>query len=227
MPRRRYKRKRTYRRKRKRGRRRRRRGSRIITQRIRNLFQPDAMMVKLRYFTIASPTPATAVNYTTSMNSAFDPNQDGGTAQPNGFDQYALLYNRYQVLGVKCKVTVSNQSSTVSVYWCLYMREDDTVAIITPVNAIGLPYVKHRITGIISGGRPISSLTTYMTPKKFIGHATTDTLYSALVNASPIEEYYFTLSASREQTSGNVDIAIYWTNLYYVKFWDRKNPENL
>jgi len=63
-------------------------------------------IVKMRYVTklqLISSSGATHYNF--RANSCYDPDYDGAGHQPMGFDQMALKYNHYQVLGSRIKVT--------------------------------------------------------------------------------------------------------------------------
>lgn len=74
---------------------------------------PDGIIAKLRYTNAHSLAPSTTgsdwVVY--NANSVYSPENSGGGHQPMGFDQYALLYNHYIVLGAKIVVTFTPQFS--------------------------------------------------------------------------------------------------------------------
>nr|WAE43170.1 MAG: capsid protein [Cressdnaviricota sp.] len=70
--------------------------------------------VKLHYSINESfdPGAGTLVDAIFNTNSLFRPEYDAATHQPYGFDQMALLYNNYTVLGSRVKMTVYNTGST-------------------------------------------------------------------------------------------------------------------
>lgn len=51
------------------------------------------------------------VSYSLAINNAFDPNFTGVGAQPLAFDQYAALFSRYRVIGVKFAISFSNRTA--------------------------------------------------------------------------------------------------------------------
>jgi len=227
MARRRFRTRRRFRKKRrtrfKRGRRRRR--FRATFTRVRGVLQSDALMVKLRFFNVNNPpstSPTTSAAF--RMNSAQAPNPLG-PAQPGGWDQYALLYGQYQVLGSKINIKVSNQSSTTSVYWALYPTDLQSPAQ-SPTQATSQAYAKTRISGVHQSGNSISSATSYMTVKKFIGRTTSSDIYGSPTDSNPTEEYFWLFTAASEDGT-NQNIAVYTTITYYVKFWDRKQPVDI
>lgn len=74
---------------------------------------PQRFITKMKY----SEVVTTGVNgeYHMSLNSIFDPNTTGGGHQPYGFDQLAILYNRYRVISCGYRLNLAVGSSTVPV----------------------------------------------------------------------------------------------------------------
>lgn len=61
---------------------------------------PDSITVALPYcaqLNYATSAAAVLTNQSWSMNSVFDPDYTGGGHQPQGFDEYAALYDSYRV----------------------------------------------------------------------------------------------------------------------------------
>lgn len=67
---------------------------------------PKRQMVRLKYSDTMQLTPglASAAEYTYRCNSLFDPDSTGVGHQPRTFDQWALLYNKYTVIGSKITI---------------------------------------------------------------------------------------------------------------------------
>jgi len=87
---------------------------------------PDRFNCKLRYsengsFT-SSAAPAAQVF---RVNSLFDPNQTGAGHQPSFFDVANLCYSAYYVRGVWARVTLTNQSSSMSFYGVAVFSDND------------------------------------------------------------------------------------------------------
>lgn len=70
-------------------------------------FLDPHMYITLRYTQVTTFTNLTTVGSAQifNLNSVFDPDRTGGGHQPYGFDQIAVLYNRYRVLKTHWKVT--------------------------------------------------------------------------------------------------------------------------
>jgi len=68
--------------------------------------------VSLRYNAVFTTSIATLVgsNQIFNLNSLFDPDRSGIGHQPYGYDQLAAIYNRYRVLRVHWRVTMSPSS---------------------------------------------------------------------------------------------------------------------
>lgn len=74
---------------------------------------PERKLVRLKYtetITLDPGAGAAVVNYF-SCNGMFDPNITGTGHQPLGYDQWQALYESYQVLSAKIKVTPVNAST--------------------------------------------------------------------------------------------------------------------
>lgn len=72
---------------------------------------PQRFITKLKYSDIVY-TGASG-HFGMNMNSLFDPNASGGGHQPYGFDQLALLYNRYRVISCSYRLNVGVGTTTV------------------------------------------------------------------------------------------------------------------
>lgn len=68
---------------------------------------PTKVLVKHKYATTIGLDPGTGTiaTYSFRTNSMYDPDRTGIGHQPRGYDQYALNYNHYTVVGSKIKVT--------------------------------------------------------------------------------------------------------------------------
>lgn len=105
------------------------------------------MVCKLRYSNTHSLTPSTTgsdwVVY--NANSVFSPENAGTGHQPMGFDQYALLYNHYIVLGAKITATFTPQfSASADVaagkdVWAVVGLRDTATTVTTMTRNMELP----------------------------------------------------------------------------------------
>ena len=80
---------------------------------------PDSITVALPYvsaLTLATPAAFSMTNQVWRMNSVYDPDYSGAGHQPQGFDEYALLYASYRVNYVDVEIeafTGAGEASTV------------------------------------------------------------------------------------------------------------------
>lgn len=74
---------------------------------------PLARRANLRYCEQLTMTCTSGIleHYIFRANSVFDPNQSGIGHQPMGYDQWALLYNNYNVVGSKIQVRLTGDTS--------------------------------------------------------------------------------------------------------------------
>lgn len=79
-------------------------------------FLDPRKFVSLKYVESFTINLATTVGsqQTMNLNSIFDPNRTGTGHQPYGYDQLAVLYNRYRVHKTHWKVTFGTQAGTYS-----------------------------------------------------------------------------------------------------------------
>ncbi len=212
MPRR-YKRRRT--RRRKRGMR---KSNRMTYTRIRTILSPDTLYVKLRYFQNINLTGLTSTGLVMRGNSVFDPNASGGTnTQPAGFDQYALLYDHYQVTGSACKVQLQNLGANP----CrVYLLPQISESAPSQLNAAQQPYCKTRVLGSVNGNGQVH-LSSFMRTKKLIGRNTNSINYAGPVTGNPTNQWFWQFNV-QSLTSDDVDIDGQLILTYYVKFWHRK-----
>jgi hypothetical protein len=75
---------------------------------------PDKVRTTMRYVERLSltSTSGAANSYVYRGNSLYDPNASGTGGQPNNFDDYAVHFNRYRVLGSTFKISAYPSTST-------------------------------------------------------------------------------------------------------------------
>ncbi len=185
---------------------------------IRTIATPDTMYVKLKYFNPVILSGGTSAGNIYRGNSVFDPSESGATnTQPGGFDQWALMYQNYQVLASSVKLQLTN------------LAVEPCRVLLVPTYSIGnpgindgsqQPYAKLRNIGSINGNSSIT-IKSFMRTKKIIGRGITDLDYTATVNTNPAEQYYWHIRAS-SLTLNNLDLDGQVQIIYYVKFFNRQ-----
>jgi hypothetical protein len=170
---------------------------------------PDRLSCKLRYsqksvFASSAAPSAQVFN----INSVFDPDQTGTGHQPSYFDILSSCYSRYWVRGAWAKVTLTNQSSSVS--FDAVAAYSDNNASTQTVEAISESrYAKDvtlGTTGAISTrviDMPYISMTQIMGTR---GNLKTGSEFYSLVNTNPLDTayFYFKVAASDGTTAGVV-----------------------
>jgi len=174
---------------------------------------PDEMCLKLKYSDFRSMTASTnQAEYVYRGNSLFDCDFTGVGGQPNGFDQWKLLYGVYRVMACKVKVQAvgGNGFGVVTI-----APSTTSSAFSSAEEVAGLRKAKTQVfttqqrasveatwhTGEILGKEDIAVLS--------------DPNDSAVISSNPSEQYFVHVAA---ETTGASDIVYFWIELtYYVR----------
>lgn len=195
---------------------------------------PDRYMCKLRYVSV-EPTrlggaAQNAIDF--SGNSAYDPDVTGVGHQPNGFDQFTALYDKYRVMGSSIKIWFVANESTVAAANCVVSVAPSTSAGVgTSINLLAeQARAKVKVMGSYQGRGQIAFLKHYMSTRKLMGISkakAADDDYSGTCGnlgsgSSPAQQWYWLVSRTSmdESTVGHVEALVKIT--YYVAFWQRK-----
>jgi hypothetical protein len=207
-----------------RGRRSIRRKATSLVSRFSGQFVPNHMRTSMRltgHVENSASTTYSEAGFT--MNDMFDPQGSSGAAQCPGFDQMALLYNRYRVHGSKIKVRASLNSSiaapTATALEAQLVVYPSTVSLgaTTIDDGMSQPFAKMLF---LSGEKPVQIQSTVPSLAKFIGNTISPDRMQALVSASPAERLYWHVGViSRAYTSISTSLAIEVT--YDVEFFER------
>jgi len=169
----------------------------------------------------------TAVNtdgsgrYTFNLNSLFDPDLTGVGHQPYGYDQLAVLYNRYRVIGTSWHITCLKQSApvvlaalpaneTTAITNCSEMRENPRSKFINqnPGSAVK----------ILSGYTSIPSLV-----GRSKAQYMSDDRYQADVGSSPAEFARLNILANSSADVALAGEPLQVTLEFMVEFFDLKH----
>lgn len=158
---------------------------------------PTQRVAKLRYveqITLQS-TLGLLASYVFSANDLFDPNHTGIGHQPMGFDQWAVLFNHYTVLGSRCQARVAFQANNVSTSMCGMYLTDGKLA---PYNdSDQFQEARKGTTKLMSSGQSQAvRISQNYSAKRF--HNVTDVKdniarLGAPVGSSPTEEAFFNI----------------------------------
>jgi len=157
-----------------------------------------------------------------TINDLFDPQGGSGAAQCPGFDQLAVLYNRYRVRSSKIMVRVSLNSSSATptatameAQIIIYPSSVSTGAA-TVADGQSQPFAK---TFFISGEMP-KSCSMSVNISKFIGNSVNADRLQAVVSSSPSKILYWHIGViSRAYT--NVSTTLQVRVIYNADFYER------
>jgi hypothetical protein len=184
-----------------------------------NIGIPDSTYVKLKYNEILSRLPANIIDsYVYRWNSLYDPNYTGVGGQPTGFDQWATLYNNYEVVASSIKVTVFNNLAGGSMVICVYPNKNSTA--LTYSDAIDQAYAKHAAVGPATGVNT-KTFRSHISAPKLSGRETYDLTYTANVGGNPTVQLYWLLSAFSVDATTNLDYSMEVEITFWSKFFDR------
>lgn len=198
-----------------------RRGS--ANRRGRGQFVPNEMHVTMRLSGhVDNAASSTYAEAGFTINDMFDPQGGSGAAQCLGFDQMAVLYNRYRVTGstIKVRASLNSDSGTptataleaqVVVYPASVVTGATTVD-----DGMSQPFVK---SSFISGEKPVT-LRSSCSVAKLIGNSVTADRLQAVVTSSPSKILYWHVGIiSRAYTGIRTTLAVEVT--YQVTFFER------
>lgn len=168
-------------------------------------------------------------SYTFSANAMFDPNVSGTGHQPYGFDQLMALYNHYQVIGSKIRITVTGQPNESFIYGL--QLNDATIMSSTNVEAIcEQPFAKRKIVSPGTSDTKDLTMSQGFSLRKFFGSkSNVNTLignrsYMGQVNTDPAEQAYYVLwCASNGPTSDPGLIQFHVEIEYLARFSEPKD----
>lgn len=224
MPYYRRRRRRFYRRKKRFYRKRRRRYARPRSIAMRSQNVPDRVKVRLNYHESFTFSGTSTKNlYQFIGNNPRDPNLTAAGHQPRGFDQWAVLYDRYYVWASSISIKMINRTvNDNDVMVCVVpTTEAGFTSIISSRDASELPYAKYRT---IPGASQIATnfkLHTKMTTRKMRGEKFNNTL-TAAVTADPGHQWYWNIVGENIVLASNgMSIAMAVDINYHIIFYKR------
>lgn len=190
----------------------------------------DRFFVPLKYtqrLNVTSTSGALSI-YQISGNSAFDPDYTSTGLQPEAWDQFSAMFQRYRVHASSCKVGLSLTATTAATQTIQFA--------LVPVNGTGTessfsdaaaaPYSKHWVGNVSAVGS--KKLANRMKTTKIFGLPNKGLKYmygyDALVSADPANEWIWDVYVQPVDTASTVstmylDVEI----IYYVEFYLRAN----
>jgi len=145
-----------------------------------------------------------------------------GGHQPRGFDQWALLYNRYVVQ--RAKITAHFVSNTATSGECVVGINVSTVAATGSDirDYLESRYVSYGVIGDPSNVVKAEQVWNYSDWKK--GNIMSDDICQATVTQSPNALWYFNVFGADLTAAGNAVINAIVTVEYEARFFDARDP---
>lgn len=161
---------------------------------------PTSHICRLRYietFTMNAGS-ATVGKHLWLANSVYDPNSTGTGDQPLGFDQLALIYNKYVVLGSKIRATFMSNSEASSSIQRVGIGISSTTGTISGDVRLMQKGTRYKMLGPQTSRNGIQIVSNTYSAKKFRGVKSAKLLSNqlALTTENPSELIYFTAFCS-------------------------------
>jgi len=187
---------------------------------------PNTMRTKLKYTERVSLT-ATSGIYTQQfwkLNGMFDPNYSGTGTQPEGFDQWMTLYDRFRVYKSKIKVTITTVGSTaaLSSFRAVLVPQASFASENTFAGAADSPYAQQRFNQGVTNRPMVLSMT--MPVSKFLGVPPQAVLeefnYCGTSSADPSQTVYWAIYVEPLDLASSVQMFLYCEITYYADFYE-------
>lgn len=191
---------------------------------------PDKKVCKLRYVqTIPlDPSVQTASNWVFRANSLFDPDYTGTGHQPLGFDEMALFYDHYIVIGSKITAKFISIGSGSTTNCCMVgVRLNDSSTVTASYQTV-MEQANNRYKFLSnSGALQSQTCTKTYSPRKFFGIKDINdnrSLLGASMSANPNEDAMFHVYAAPFDTATNpAALNVLVTIEYIAVFSERKS----
>ena len=200
--------------------------------------QRHSEIVKLRYVETISLTSTSSQVYNYRANSVYDPNETSTGHQPMGFDQMALKYNHYLVLGARMKVSPiitgdTHNAGDAPSYVILKLKDNAQFDQISTEHMLESEYYGKNKKMIVSNYQAYMSnnntktLSCYFSPSKFFGKTKSqyraDDKSQSIINTNPTEDAIFQIAAFPVSAGTRDPITLLVEIDYVVQFSEAKD----
>lgn len=186
---------------------------------------PARYMCRLKYATNI-PTNALNGSYLMNLNSLYDPDRSGIGHQPLGFDNLALLYNKYRVISTSWRINRCAGSSDPAIQIGCIASNDPGVNYTNFALLKESPRAKYVIQNPSAASIPLTGKV-YL--PKLLGRTyaqyMADDVTGSEVSGSPAEEciLYIQTATANDSVQPNVALSVVMT--FDVEFYDMKHLE--
>lgn len=182
-----------------------------------------ALFTKMKYCAQISITTASVpIIHVFRGNGMFDPDFTGAGHQPMGFDQYAMLYNKWIVYGSSIKLVGSSDSVSANIYFGVCPQKTATFGG-SLFEAQERNNSKYRVT---THERP-QTLRAYQTSGGMLGINKNALLndwgdYGGKTTVDPSQQWYWVIYAQDNNLVTNSTLRVNVELTYYVKLMEPK-----
>lgn len=165
--------------------------------------------------------------YRFRANSAFDPNYAGAGHQPMGFDQMALQYNHYVVVGSKISVKWMRTDFNTDMVAGVYLSDDTSTPYADYSGFIEARRGTHRTLGYGQDGQTPTIVSKYSAKKFFNITDVKDNFarLGSLVTASPTESAIFNIWVQNLDAAHASSASRFMVTVDYIIDWSE--PKDL
>lgn len=190
---------------------------------------PDEYFCTLKYTTVIQHFSAGGLtNQIFYANSLYDPDYSHAlNHQPMGFDQLAFFYNKYQVLGCKLIIEVTNNSSTVPVS-CTYGFTAQNPVFLNDLYFPETQYIKVMPVGT-AAGNGIKKAVIQCATKKILGQKSiladerTWGNCGSVTGSSPTDFVFAFCQVNADDQVSTVNCYVRYTLHFHSRFFQRIN----
>lgn len=180
---------------------------------------PKKMLMTHKYREIVDVTSTLGVinSHLWRCNGMFDPSFTGTGHQPMYFDQMAVLYDHYVVIGSKIRLSVTpKQAVADSSFICGFVNDDSTITS-TSLEAISEATQGKRIIQLPAGNNTVSFINMRWSAKKFFGGSIlSNPELQGTAISDPLEQSTFAFVA---QSSGGTITYKVVAEIEYIAVW--------
>lgn len=190
---------------------------------------PDSKIVKHRWVSTIQLDAgiSSSARHIYRANSMFDPDLTGVGTQPLGFDQWAVFYDHYTVIGSRltAKFMPTSSSGFVGAAIVGVILTDNTSVLPTPAAIMEQNNSKWKLMGA-TGTQRVTTVAENYSPRKFFGIkdiGDNRALLGAQMNANPPEDAFFSVYTTG--IAGGIDpapVQVVITMEFTVKYTERK-----
>jgi hypothetical protein len=185
---------------------------------------PNRVRVSLKYTEVVAASTATNQYQVYRGNDVFDPNFTGAGGQPYNFDDWAIFFKRYRVLGSSFRMTYVDVKNNAP--YSITCYPDNTSSNLAYPDAAAVPGAKsHYSMGIYTDSQRDKTISMSARTFDILGEPIGDR-FQALVTTNPGDIWYWHTTIQSTDGSTTIGGQMHFEIVYDTEFFDR-NPLTL